>query len=964
MTTPGEQQFYVVALVDALMRELPPNWVVGLLYDIACQIHLSAAKYGLFGGYLDRLRFAVSVFHAFGHDWPCQLVYHPRKCIGFGLTDGEGCERFWYSISKLIPYLRVAGFHLRKYTLNAQFAFATKDAISALASWIGRKARILENKRREALMLLDEAGDPLAPDTDRLLEQGKDLGHRELSKALELHEELERAAAEEAELREEAPEGLEEQAELRAAEAAHLAVKAKYERKLAQLGVPARAQLKKLVGNKLLHRRANALVLLRRVQTGIMKRKLEVERVVRSHRNKNGENRLRKHIKTAAERREGTVKSLVSKYNRACNDLAKLIKAQRSRKGRCPVRPLKLLPKAGLWDLDIDNPCWDDLRFDAAEDSVPPWMSDDNVRKAIRGRLLLDRCAEEEMRLAHERAGLERWFEEEWRVSQSAIARGIRTANALPDAPALIHQLQHRRRGLLRLAIQWQGHGIRIRGPSPDKLTAASRDWAAASCDQPLRFTRADPFDDGVDTRTTRSGAAFSNIVALPDHVDLEELFENAERCRAEEADAGADDASVLTSLPSTRASSPLPELTDEEDLARCEDVRCEAPQAHTSAGKNSKARKSQAHRKRKREEAGNASESSKRHRADKILDAFVEQCAYDFAGAPVTSTGFTCLRNAWEADIPELRDLVGYRLLDWDGRSSGAVTVNPEQIVMVALVGVGKGKDGHLKVADAIKAARSRVTFSEEERIHRRGDFGVKAIGISHGGGQKEPGLLKHTDKTQRELVRITKLKEVQDIAHLNSKAFGNWQPDIHAEYASTQNKLLKWKPRMRRFLNFKKSVWSCLTINFGPRTQCLAHRDFNNLSYGFCAITALGRFNPDKGGHIILRELKLVIRFPPGSSIIIPSALITHHNTCIGEGETRYSITQYTSGAIFRFVEHGLMLDEQYYASLSAAARREAAKANATRWKKGLAKLSRLPALRRTAEKVKGLGSQGIIS
>jgi hypothetical protein len=59
--------------------------------------------------------------------------------------------------------------------------------------------------------------------------------------------------------------------------------------------------------------------------------------------------------------------------------------------------------------------------------------------------------------------------------------------------------------------------------------------------------------------------------------------------------------------------------------------------------------------------------------------------------------------------------------------------------------------------------------------------------------------------------------------------------------------------------------------------------HLDFANLAWGWCAITALGDFDPDKGGHLILWDLKLIIRFPPGSTILIPSTLIHHSNTSI---------------------------------------------------------------------------------
>lgn len=109
MTSPGERQYYVVALIEKLFSHLPEDVKVGILYDIGCQTDRSCVKYGILGRYRDRMQFGVSVFHAYGHQWACQLIYHPRKCEGFGLSDGEGCERVWSAIQSVQKQGLVSG---------------------------------------------------------------------------------------------------------------------------------------------------------------------------------------------------------------------------------------------------------------------------------------------------------------------------------------------------------------------------------------------------------------------------------------------------------------------------------------------------------------------------------------------------------------------------------------------------------------------------------------------------------------------------------------------------------------------------------------------------------------------------------------------------------------------------------------------------------------------------------------
>jgi hypothetical protein len=118
MHSSGEKQFNVWLLLETLFQHLPLDITVGFLYDIACQVERSAMKWGFLVRYIHQLAFAVAVFHAFGHEWACQILYHPRKRKGFGSTNGEGCKRFWHAISHLIAHLRISSVRLPVFLLE------------------------------------------------------------------------------------------------------------------------------------------------------------------------------------------------------------------------------------------------------------------------------------------------------------------------------------------------------------------------------------------------------------------------------------------------------------------------------------------------------------------------------------------------------------------------------------------------------------------------------------------------------------------------------------------------------------------------------------------------------------------------------------------------------------------------------------------------------------------------------
>jgi hypothetical protein len=137
---------------------------------------------------------------------------------------------------------------------------------------------------------------------------------------------------------------------------------------------------------------------------------------------------------------------------------------------------------------------------------------------------------------------------------------------------------------------------------------------------------------------------------------------------------------------------------------------------------------------------------------------------------------------------------------------------------------------------------------------------------------------------------------------------------PKVYDYVASKLAALFEHHPDLNR--NFEHSIFPAATFNFGPKCVCRCHTDHGNAAYFWCPITALGNNDPTKGGHLILFDLRLVIEFPPGSTILIPSGILRHGNTPIQDHETRMSFTQYSAGGLIRWVEYGFRTEEKFKA------------------------------------------------
>ncbi|KIJ30957.1 hypothetical protein M422DRAFT_783872 [Sphaerobolus stellatus SS14] len=435
MTTPGEQQHYAFALLDKLFQHIPMDWHVGLLYDIGCQLERSMAKHSIMPSVFNRLCFAVSVFHAFGHQWSCQLHYHLRKCIGYGLSDGEGCERFWSNIRKLIPPLRVTGRHRWRWVLDRQFRHFKQDNLHNLAAIMKRKYKACDKKAKLAEKTLKKAGIPEATlktqwllqveaQTAKLQRQSKNAADKEIERILDLREEqgdlqaqlrtlltdekkeledrLQRLQQRKSVKSESSKSDVTVAEDVNATQEALDIISKRIETAEKALGVPEDTDLKALKGNVFLRHRVNARALKQRIQAKIRSHKFERGRLERVYRHHVMQEKDHQHTKTLLKRTESTVATLVKKFN----DTVALMEELKRRK-QAP--------------LDVDDEIWnDDGLLEEENGIVPEWLGNQAIRDAIPAYLDKQRVLEETERLDKEVKAVCTWLVNETKAIDEA----------------------------------------------------------------------------------------------------------------------------------------------------------------------------------------------------------------------------------------------------------------------------------------------------------------------------------------------------------------------------------------------------------------------------------------------------------------------------------------------------------------------------------------------------------------
>ncbi|KAJ7841922.1 hypothetical protein B0H14DRAFT_2359849 [Mycena olivaceomarginata] len=444
--TPGEQQKYIVALMEEMNDHLPPQATILQSYDVGCVTDHSFNLFPILReGFRQRVSFIINAMHAFGHRWVCQIVYNPRFREGVGLSDMEGVERFWSRIRKLIPLTRAQWNSRRVWTIDQYTSFVNQEGLSSLGAWLHRQqTKNLTKKRRAAEKTLAECGVPEAELRVQWAAQRAAQTsarsyaparlRRELDKVLKLQDQID--AIEKSIL--DAKQSITSGGNASADSLVHV-------RKLESTRATLSSQAEALYASLNIHRSfpelqglpldfVRTLLIMRDLKINIRDRAIEsfyewetLDRAVAGKREPLG-TKLYQATQKAISKRAPALLKAIYRFNDHCATLERLRPAGNQYSDTiCSTHTAGSSPNSQSLHEDV----W----VTPQDGEIPRWMDDEDVRDGIRSLHVLDRCKEEARRLDRERQNLAGWLDKELAVVERATADNTAAAPRAPAPP-------------------------------------------------------------------------------------------------------------------------------------------------------------------------------------------------------------------------------------------------------------------------------------------------------------------------------------------------------------------------------------------------------------------------------------------------------------------------------------------------------------------------------------------------
>ncbi|CAK5268968.1 unnamed protein product [Mycena citricolor] len=429
--TPGEQQCYIIALLEKVASLLPRNATIVQAYDIGCVVDHSCHLYPILSPSLhQRVAFVINIMHSFAHEWDCQLVYSPRFFTGMGISDMEGVERFWSRMRKLIGMTRTQWSSRRIWILDGHTEFINSEGLEGLGHWLDRQQeKNLLPKLKKAVKVLqdcrisdhelrtqwrEQKAARMAPRIGQLLALRK-----ELDKVIALQNQIQTLETTIEDTKKTILSGgpsAELLVHLDRLEDSHASLSHQADALYSSLNI--RKDLRNLAGVPAEF--VKTLLIMHDLKINIRKRAVgsfyETEMLDRAvaGRSEALGTKLYQATRKALSKRQPVLYRLINRFNSLCEQL----------EDEMPPHSLLPLPtqlSTKLSVLKADQSLFEDICVLPTGNKIPRWLDDSDIRDGIQSMHSLDRCREELSRLNLERGNLANVLEEERSICRQSL---------------------------------------------------------------------------------------------------------------------------------------------------------------------------------------------------------------------------------------------------------------------------------------------------------------------------------------------------------------------------------------------------------------------------------------------------------------------------------------------------------------------------------------------------------------
>ncbi|RXW14843.1 hypothetical protein EST38_g11010 [Candolleomyces aberdarensis] len=420
--TPGEQQKYAAAMIQKLSpcypkRPLSPYFTIS-------DASLTAVSSSMISR---RMTIATSIMHSYAHQWACQLVYNPRLREGLGLSDGEGVERYWSRMRKIISVTRTSGRKRRLWLIDRLTARLAAESRDNLGSWMIRRYKDLDEKVVKQTAILKDCGVPESELRDLWKEQrvaqlsvrahAPTRLKKDLDKLIAIQGDLDRVETTIKEATTSLGKASQVVSTLKDLTSVYDQLSSKLDSLYISLNISESFPTLRDLPFAVVHK----LLIARDLKINIRKRAIasffENERLEQAVGGRNETLGTKNHqqVRAAIKKRKPAFVSAIRRFNKTCAELKELIKPE----WNIPVpEPLP----TDVHELRDESHLMEDVWIERTVGRTPRWIESPEVRTGIQAMLTLDRCKEERLRLGKEADNMCRWFGDELTKTELAIA--------------------------------------------------------------------------------------------------------------------------------------------------------------------------------------------------------------------------------------------------------------------------------------------------------------------------------------------------------------------------------------------------------------------------------------------------------------------------------------------------------------------------------------------------------------